>query len=150
MAKFVSAEVVEPLEFDFAPHGPAGVVPEPSTAQMNRFMHDLGEIGAKASKATGQDVDTSDPGAVVRVLSDMNEKDLARQDDAMIDAVARLCGGGKVNGKWQGGEPSRAELAALPGRVLHAFTGWLTAELFRPEAEAAVSPPPLKAVGSGG
>lgn len=142
MAGFVSGEAVKPLDYDFSAHGgPTGVVPEPSSEAMNRFLHDIGTITQKMldKRGEGDLVDQSNPASVIAAMAQMDEKEAKAADGAMLDAVARLCGARCVKGRWQGGSPTRAELGALPARVGQAFVGWIMGELFRPEGLAAVS-----------
>lgn len=144
MGKFVAAEAVEALEFDLAPYGPAGCVPEPSQDTLQRYLYEIGTTVEKARKASGDDrskVDKNDPVAVMAELAKMDPKEIAKQNAAVVDALAHLCGAQKINAKWQGGRPTHADLKALPARPLQAFMGWLMGELYNPETGAVDSTP---------
>lgn len=133
---FDAAKLVNSLDFTLEPYGPNGTVPEPSSTDMLDFQRAVGATIQEAlagSKAAG--IDPDDPLAAVKMMASSDMKALERQHAAILDAVARLCGARKRNGKWEGGTPTRTQLGALPHRVLQAFLNWLVAELFAAEQE---------------
>jgi hypothetical protein len=130
---FDAGKAVEPLDFDFTAFGgPEGVIPEPSTGQVDDFFDELKSLAHEAKgmlamadkKKTGE---MSEQDAV-EFLSTLDDDMVQKFRDRMINALDKLCGG----------TPSRTDIEALPYRVLNAFNAWLGGAL-RPEAPKAVT-----------
>lgn len=116
MGGFVAGDAVEPLSFDFSAFdGPCGTTPEPSQAQHAAYLRMVIET---AKEATGEDFDSGVDAAVA--LSHLNPDQLEQNHQRLLDGLADLTSG----------EPSRDVLAALPMRVLQAYVGFLSRELF--------------------
>lgn len=136
MGKFVAATAVEALEFDFTKYedGAEGVIPEPSTAQLETYFESMKEmvkgirtLQSKAksltvSKEAGEDVSDEE---MDEILAEMDEVSFAEFQNEMAGAVAELCSQ----------TPSTDLINKLPFRVKQAFIQWITGE-FRPEGQA--------------
>lgn len=117
MGKFNAATAVEALEYDFSAYGGGeGIIPEPTTGQVDDFFKVLKSLYSTINP------DSADAEAI-EALKNMNEAEAAGIGDQLKDALAALCSG----------QPSREHLDMLPFRVFSAFSGWLAGSL-RPEA----------------
>lgn len=142
MAKFIPAEFVEKLEYDFTDYGgKAGEISEPSTGQVNTFFRRMKamfkEVKSLQKLAERDDLN-------VEEMSEEQMSALMDKVDEAADAaseiqqrtmenLAELCGakweGEDDERKLVGGSPTLGELEQLPYRVLQAFSRWLIAEL---------------------
>lgn len=122
MAGFDAATAVDPMEWDFSHYGGGkGVVPEPSTAEMQDFQRDFAKVMRK-----GQALEISDEEAMKlsEKAFDKLQADAQKIGEELDELIARLCKG----------SPSTEDVATLPFRVKTAFSKWLM-EQFRPEGE---------------
>lgn len=120
MAGFDAATAVEPMEWDFSHYGGGkGVVPEPSTREMQDFQRDFAKVMRK-----GQKLEVSDEDAMKMSEKEFDklQKDAQAIGEELDELIARLCKG----------TPSREDVATLPFRVKTAFSKWLM-EQFAPE-----------------
>lgn len=142
MAKFIPAEFVEKLEYDFTEYGgKTGEIREPSTGQVNTFFRRMKAMfkEVKALRQLAEDDDLK-----IEEMSDEQMTDIMDKVDEATDAaselqlrtienLAELCGakweGEDDERKLVGGSPTYDELLELPYRVLQAFSRWLVGEL---------------------
>lgn len=115
---FVAADAVQPLEFDLAPYGPKGCVPEPSDKQLIGFQRAM----QKSLANRGIEVDTSNPAAAMQAIARLDVEDQTQFLDDQLLEFAELCGG----------QPSLEELQGLPIRIRNAFLGWLMGQFNDP------------------
>lgn len=143
---FVAKDKVQPLDYDLRPHlDVSGTVPEPSSDQVDRYWHVMGQImkaeqdrlraeAREAEKDRGDDEDVDvmplNRYTIADTLAGMDPERLAEQKGKVVAALADLCSG----------QPSAEQLGQLPHRVLQAFAGWLTGEI-SPEVSAAATRP---------
>lgn len=124
MSKFNAATAVEALEYDFSAYsGGEGVIPEPSTAQVDEFFKTLKDLYSHINP-------DSDDKEAIEALKAMGEDEANRIGDRLKDSLAALCSN----------SPSREDLDRLPFRVFSAFSGWLAGSL-RPEAKTSGTKP---------
>lgn len=132
---FDAAEAVAPLDYDFRPFSNVhGVIPEPSTGDVEGFFQALRGMAAEVRELMGnaqqmQDGELNDEDAA-ETISKMDDNMVAKFQDRLIDAIAGLTNG----------TPSKEEIGALPYRVLGAFSAWLGGEL-RPNQPGTVTTP---------
>lgn len=120
MSAFDLGAAIDGLSYDFTT-GPAGwdeangagkgAIGDPTRGQIRDFQRSL---SAALGVPTGSQEELS---AALAALDADGQERLA---EAMLDALAALCGG----------TPSRAELAALSVRAFNAFTGFIYGVLF--------------------
>lgn len=135
MAKFDAGQAVERLEFDFTAFGGrSGVIPEPSTGQVQKFFRVIKDVAreirdlenrAKQIDKRADESDVTDDEAIDS-LANMADEASERYQDQLVHALADLCSS----------EPNADEIGALPFRVLNAFSAWV-AEQVRPQQPAA-------------
>lgn len=105
------------MTFDFSKFGgPTGVIPEPSTRQIETFMEVLRQTMPTTRDDQGHEV--LDVPAIAEIAKD---SDL---EAVLYSAVADVCSG----------HPSVQEIMALPFRPQRRFIGWLLGTLLDPEA----------------
>jgi hypothetical protein len=120
MSKFILAEEVETLDYNFEPYAGTGTVPEPSAMQIQAFRKVLAEMVQDAMpEVTGME----DPRFMEAVTTWLG-RDSSEMDEKVMHAVADLC----TN------QPSFDDLSSLPYRARQAFVGWLTGMFLVPEA----------------
>ncbi|QFG07917.1 hypothetical protein SEA_INTOLERANT_22 [Streptomyces phage Intolerant] len=120
MSGFDAATAVEPMEWDFSHYGGGkGVVPEPSTREMQDFQREFAKVMRK-----GQALEISDEEAMKlsEKAFDKLQTDAQKIGEELDELIAKLCKG----------TPSREDVATLPFRVKTAFSKWLM-EQFAPE-----------------
>lgn len=141
MAKFVPADHVEALEFDFTEYGGReGRITEPTTGTVNKFFKNMKnmmkevnalqrEIGADPDKELTDE-------EVAAQIAQMDESDakIGQFQVRTIENIAELCGAKREvdedgNERVVGGSPSVDDLSKLPYRVLQAFSAWLMGEI---------------------
>jgi hypothetical protein len=136
MAGFSAEGIVEPLAYNLRPFVEAeGVIREPSSAQVREFIKggqaEVRRIGGKLA-TPGADAAEADEGlgaGVAAVLEAMSFRAESLSPEALkrqAKMISALCSG----------QPSEADLLALPHRVMIAFAQWLSHEVLDPEAEA--------------
>jgi hypothetical protein len=122
MANFVLADQVSELAYDFKPYAGSGIVPEPSSMQIQAFRQAL------ASMMTDLPVESGPQGATVELvkkISDYLSADTSELTEKILHAAADVCSN----------SPSFDDLQALPYRAQQAFLGWLTGVFLVPEAQ---------------
>jgi len=134
---FKAATAVDPFDYDLKPYADtAGVIPEPSDAQVREFYAGLGNIledvlgEERLRDILGDDYqrfEQRDPEAMMKVQAATNNvDDMEKAQERMLDLHAAVCSH----------RPDRDQLAALPYRVKQAFYGqlqrWLSPEASRP------------------
>lgn len=126
MAGFHAENVVDPLEWDFAPYVNAhGTTPEPTDRQIAEFLSGLKAVVKEAEEAGGGTPDDSrDPAAVLEAIDNLDpEKNIEQM--AKVNALySALCSG----------MPSTEQISQLPMRVRTIFFTWLQQEVMAPEA----------------
>jgi hypothetical protein len=132
MPSFNAASVVEPLDYDLTAYVPGrkGVLKEPSDDQLTAFERAFYKETQRLRKLLGPLPDGDDPDEYLVALE--------KRENAAVSA--------EVNRTWKiqaafyaglcSGEPSEADIMALPRRVRVHFFRWLREELVNPEAEA--------------
>lgn len=130
MAKFNAGTAVEAIEFDFTAFGGrAGSIPEPSTDQVENFMAAITGLFAQykgiIDVAQGKEPTADEIAAMVEDFGDITSRDVQQ---AIADAIEQ----------FSSGEPTAAEVMALPHRIQSAFLGFLLGEV-NPEARAATT-----------
>lgn len=148
MAKFIPAEFVEALEYDFTQYGgSAGTIEEPSTGTVNKFFKNMKNMVKevkslqKTVQSLGQ-IEEMDDDALVEQMSKIDEAEAGASDfqQKTTEYLAELCGAERQhNPDWEerglpkytivGGSPSVEDLGKLPYRVLQAFSQWLIKEI---------------------
>lgn len=145
MAKFDAATAVEAMEYDFTAYGGSeGIIPEPTTGQMNDFMVGMRRVLAEARALQKSDAQTDkDP-------NEMTAEELGEFMDNMEENMAHAA---EFNGKivaltaeFCSGTPSADELSKLPMRVMRAFSKFLMNEINpkEDESEGKVTPMPTR------
>lgn len=123
---FIASEAVEELSYDFGQYGPKGVIPEPTTKQVEAFRNVmLGSLQTLASSLGLNISDLGPKGPEVPVTLEMLDTLLEKSEEAehlVVTAVADLTG-----------IPEHT-LNALPYRVKAAFLGYITGAFLSPEA----------------
>ena len=142
MTKFIAAEAVEKLEYDFTEFGGGtGVIPEPSTGAVNQFFKDtkkmIREVRALQQTAESLNVEGMTEQEVAEQIGKIDEatEGATQMQSAMVENIAILCGadrfetkdddGNVIESHVEGGSPTFEELNRLPHRVLQAFSQWL-------------------------
>lgn len=143
---FDAAKQVEPLEWDFttleprpeALNGAKGIIPEPTSEQVEEFLTRYYELVALVSAPSRDDkqagrirqADWKGLSVAEKIErwheyspNNADEKQLMRA--TLIDLLMVIC-------KGDGG-PTRAQLEALPHRILSAFYGWIVQEFVVPK-----------------
>lgn len=133
MAGFNAATAVEPLNYDFSAfEGPVGVVPEPSTKQVNAYFDEVKALAkeVQASRAAADaaaksvEEDEMTEAKAQEVLATVQEGDINGYDTRMSELTADLCSG----------SPTLKQIDALPFRVRFAFMQWVVQSL-RPDPQ---------------
>lgn len=116
---FVAKEAVEELSYDFSPHGPSGVIPEPSGKAIDRFRDKIVKAMKDANLDPSRQLTMADMDEVLEVSKNVEE--------AIVSATADLTG------------IAHSTLNDLPYRIKAAFLGWIMGEFFSPEASTPVT-----------
>lgn len=127
MAKFDAAVAVEAIEYDFTAYGGSeGIVPEPTTGQMNDFMVGMRRVLAEARNVQGEQQDDRKP-------EDMSAEELGEMMDSMEENMAHAQEFNKkviaLTAEFCSNTPSAEELERLPLRVMRAFSKFLMNEI---------------------
>lgn len=116
MGTFNAATAVEALGFDFTAFGgSAGVIPEPSTDQVNMFLKTIRNVAVTINPEA---TDTE----AIEAMKNITEEQANAMGDTLKQSMVDLC---------SGAFPIE-DLNRLPYRVFAAFSGWLAGSL-RPE-----------------
>lgn len=111
----------EELTFDFTKYveGAKGVIPEPSSEQIERLIEFLRQV-----MPTKKDEDGKDTLDLDKLSETFEGKEATEIEVLMNTSVSEVCSG----------TPSVEQIAALPFRVKKRFYGWLLGSLLSPEA----------------
>jgi len=120
MAGFVLQDKVEDLTYDFSPHGDKGVVPEPSSLQIQNFRVALSEL---FNEMPVPNVDDATPVAMLQQVSKYLGADTTEMNDKLVHAIADVCSD----------HPSYDDLSSLPFRAQQAFFGWVVGIFLVPQ-----------------
>lgn len=124
MPGFAAENVVEPLDWDFAPYVSArGTIPEPTDKQIAEFLTGMKAL-VKEIQADIPDMEATDPAVIFQAMEDLDPA-------KTIEAVGKMC---TVYAALCSGTPSAEQIQALPMRVRTIFFSWLQAEVMSPEA----------------
>jgi hypothetical protein len=136
--KFVLAEELDTLEYDFRtparPDAPHGVIPEPTTKQLDTFSSTLRHIMAPMAALVADrsepeaELSAADVAAAMATVDEDEAKSRALLDELVV-AVAAVCSN----------TPSVADIEDLPYRGQKAFIGWIMGTFLDPESNALAS-----------
>lgn len=115
MTKFIAQE--DEMSFDFSAYGgPVGVIPEPTSTQIEVFLETL-----RQTMPTTED----EEGHVTLDIQAISALEEGTDLEALLyGAVASVCSD----------HPTAAQIKALPFRPQRRFVGWLLGTLLNPEA----------------
>lgn len=119
---FKATEAVEELSYDFAPYGPAGTIPEPTTKQVEAFRATMFGSLRSLMEGLGIKPEDLDKTKVTLDLLDTVMEKSSEAEDMVVHAVADLTG------------IADHTLNALPYRIKAAFLGYITGQFLNPEA----------------
>lgn len=139
MAKFDAASAVEEMEWDFttfAGKTARGVVPEPTTGQVEEYFNGLRnlvlQMKSEIKEKTGLDVENLKnvkeedlAEETIKAMTNMGESMLSEQQAGLAELTAKVCSE----------KPNSEQLMKLPYRVFSEFQKWLMGEL-RPNSQA--------------
>lgn len=134
MAKptFTLAEELDLLEWDFSPRdtpgaGPKGIIPEPTSAQLQQFSKAMRQIVGPVMAEAGKDPATLSPDEIAAKLAeaDAEEEAALAMVDQLIVAVAAVCSD----------SPNTDQIRALPYRAQQAFFGWIVGTFMDPKSQ---------------
>jgi len=121
---FSAESVVEALDYSFLPYTDAkGTIREPTDKQIASFLSGVKKVVTQ-SELTLPNVDPDNPASVMEALDDLDPEDVVSLMGKMAGLYADLCSG----------DPSKAQIMALPLRVRQQFFTWLQTEVMSPEA----------------
>ncbi len=124
MPAFSAESVVEALDYSFLPYTDAkGTIREPTDKQIASFLSGVKKVVTQ-SELTLPNVDPDNPASVMEALDDLDPEDVVSLMGKMAGLYADLCSG----------DPSKAQILALPMRVRQQFYVWLQGEVMSPEA----------------
>jgi hypothetical protein len=122
MSKFVLAEEVSELEYNFEPHAGKGTIPEPTSDQITAFRKSLGEL-VESEMPAGMQSSEMEQGQFAQTLSTYLNRDTTEIDEKILHMASAVCSD----------HPSFDDLSLLPFRARQAFLGWLVGILLVPE-----------------
>jgi hypothetical protein len=126
-----NASVVKPLDYTLRPYlDKDGVLKEPSDAQLDAFEKAMTRETQRIRKLLPDLPDGSDPDAYQAALEARENANISPEVNKTWKIQAGIFAG------LCSGEPSEADIMALPRRVRVHFFRWLREELVNPEAEA--------------
>jgi hypothetical protein len=132
---FSAESVVEALDFSFKPYTAAeGTIKEPSDKQIASFLTGIKKVVKESEAKLPSTVDASDPAAVMEALDDLAPEDVVSLMGKMAGLYADLCSG----------DPTKAQILALPMRVRQQFFTWLQTEVMSPEAAPGAGKTPVR------
>jgi len=121
---FSAESVVEALDYSFLPYTDAtGTIREPTDKQIASFLSGVKKVVTQ-SELTLPNVDPDNPASVMEALDGLDPEDVVSLMGKMAGLYADLCSG----------DPSKAQILALPLRVRQQFFTWLQTEVMSPEA----------------
>ena len=122
---FNLADELDELRYDFrtehnkrAPHG---VIPEPSTEQLDKFTNTIRLLNLAAAIEGDELKGLSNSDLMARLTAAEDNKDSM---EPLIVAVSEVCSG----------HPSVEDIKSLPFRAQRAFFGWITGVLLDPKS----------------
>jgi hypothetical protein len=122
---FSAESVVEALDYSFLPYTDAkGTIREPADKQIASFLTGVKKVVKESEDKLPETVDPADPSSVMEALDDLDPEDVVSLMGKMAGLYADLCSG----------DPSKAQIMALPMRVRQQFYVWLQSEVMSPEA----------------
>ena len=124
MGSFVLQDEVSELTYNFEPYGGSGVIPEPSSDQIQNFRNALADLLAD-TPAPNQARDDMTPQQMVSAISSILKRDTHESDEKVMHMAADVCSN----------QPSFDEIQVLPFRARTAFLGWLVGTLILPEVQ---------------
>jgi hypothetical protein len=129
VSKFILAEEVESLDYNFMPYGGSGTIPEPSAVQIQAFRQALGAL-------VSEQEDTAAPSGVddpkfIEALTLYLNADTSEMDEKVLHYAADVCSN----------QPSFDDLSGLPYRARQAFLGWLVGVFLVPEVPTPATTP---------
>jgi hypothetical protein len=127
MGSFVLSDEVGELTYNFEPYGGSGVIPEPSSMQIQVFRQGLADL-IEGTPTPGNPQEMA-PADFVHALSSILKRDSSENDEKVMHMAADVCTG----------QPSYDEIKALPYRARSAFLGWLVGTLILPEVPRPVT-----------
>ena len=117
--------MVEALDYSFLPYTDAkGTIREPTDKQIASFLTGVKKVVKESEDKLPSTVDAADPSSVMEALDDLDPEDMVSLLGKMAGLYADLCSG----------DPSKAQILALPMRVRQQFFAWLQTEVMSPEA----------------
>jgi hypothetical protein len=129
---FSAESVVEALDYSFLPYTDAkGTIREPTDQQIAKF---LAGVKGVVKDAEGKLPSGVDAASVMEALDDLDPEDMVSLMGKMAQLYADLCSG----------DPSKAQILALPMRVRQQFFGWLQTEVMNPEAGPGAGRTPVR------
>ena len=124
MPAFSAESVVEALDYSFLPYTDAkGTIREPTDKQIASFLTGVKKVVKESEDKLPSTVDAADPSSVMEALDDLDPEDMVSLLGKMAGLYADLCSG----------DPSKAQILALPMRVRQQFFVWLQTEVMSPE-----------------
>ena len=116
--------MVEALDYSFLPYTDAkGTIREPTDKQIASFLTGVKKVVKESEDKLPSTVDAADPSSVMEALDDLDPEDMVSLLGKMAGLYADLCSG----------DPSKAQILALPMRVRQQFFVWLQTEVMSPE-----------------
>jgi hypothetical protein len=120
MSKFVVADELDELSYDFSPYGGTGKIPEPTNAQINSYRKAFAElIGGVVSEDV---LDENQP--IMKRVAEFLSRDDTEATQKILHAVAEVCST----------KPSFDELELLPARAQQGFIGFVTGVFLTPKS----------------
>lgn len=135
MPAFSAESVVEALDYSFLPYTDAkGTIREPTDKQIASFLAGVKKVVKESEDKLPTTVDAADPASVMEALDDLDPEDVVSLMGKMAALYADLCSG----------DPSKAQILALPMRVRQQFFAWLQQEVMSPEAGPGAGRTPVR------
>ena len=135
MPAFSAESVVEALDYSFLPYTDAkGTIREPTDKQIASFLTGVKKVVKESEDKLPSTVDAADPASVMDALDDLDPEDVVSLMGKMAGLYADLCSG----------DPSKAQILALPMRVRQQFFQWLQTEVMSPEAAPGAGKTPVR------
>lgn len=120
MAKFVVADSVESLEYNFEPYAGKGVIPEPTAGQIQNFRQALADLFGMLPTPDTEQVSGQE---VMRRVTEFLGRDTSEIEGKLLHAISDVCSN----------QPSYDELTELPYRAQQAFVGWISGTFLLPQ-----------------
>lgn len=125
---FKLEDELDELSYDFRtkanPDGAHGVIPEPSSKQIQVFQRKLRKLVGPAIEQMAAAPEMTMKERAELMTKDVDEAEAESKFRESLAAVAALCSN----------QPSVEDIAALPYRAQQAFIGWIVGVFMNPEA----------------